>query len=136
MAAHSLFLSKLKPAQQRQKLQQRLFARQGSVCFLCEEPIDADLQRDMLEVDHIVPVASGGKDEENNLALTRESCNRRKSASDLRVARVMMRFARIEAEAGRTGREPWPHSSDCWRRHEEAPHAPRGRHHLLLYSDR
>ena len=96
--AHSLFLSKLKPAQ-RQELERRLLSRQTNVCFLCEERIDLDLQRDMLEIDHIVPVASGGKDEENNFALTHETCNRRKSASDLRVARVMMRFGKIEAAA-------------------------------------
>ncbi len=98
MPAHSLFLSKLKPAQ-RQELEQRLLARQSGICFLCEEPIDAVLQRDSIEIDHIVPVASGGKDEENNFALAHESCNRRKSASNLRVARVMMRFAKIEATA-------------------------------------
>jgi hypothetical protein len=59
----------------------------------------------MLEIDHIVPIASGGKDEENNFALTHEPCNRRKGASDLRVARVLHRFGRIEEEANReTGR--------------------------------
>ncbi|MBI1798637.1 MAG: HNH endonuclease [Candidatus Eisenbacteria bacterium] len=101
MAAHSLFLSRLKPPQ-RLELEQRLLARQSGVCFLCEEPIDFQLQADMLEIDHIVPVASGGKDEENNFGLTHEACNRKKSASDLRVARVMMRFAKIEdsADAG------------------------------------
>jgi len=98
MAAHSLFLSKLKPAQRRE-LEQRLLDRQSEVCFLCEEPIDLELHRDMLEIDHIVPVASGGKDEENNFALTHETCNRRKSAADLTVARIMMRFGRIEAAA-------------------------------------
>lgn len=98
MPAHSLFLSKLKQPD-RHELEHRLLSRQSGVCFLCEETIDVDLQRDMLEIDHIVPVAAGGKDEENNFALTHETCNRRKSASDLQVARVMMRFAKYEAVA-------------------------------------
>lgn len=98
MPAHSLFLSKLKQPE-RHELENRLLSRQNGVCFLCEDAIDAELQRDMLEIDHIVPVAAGGKDEENNFALTHENCNRRKSASDLHVARVMMRFAKYEAAA-------------------------------------
>jgi hypothetical protein len=52
-------------------------------------------------------VFSEGKDEENNFALTHEACNRRKSSSDLRVARVLYRFSRIEemanAEPGQQG---------------------------------
>lgn len=98
MAAHSLFLAKLKP-QERQELRGRLYARQNGVCFICENTIDPELQRDDLEIDHIIPIAAGGKDEENNFALTHERCNRRKSSSDLRVARVLERFEQIEQEA-------------------------------------
>jgi hypothetical protein len=106
MAVHSLFLSKLKP-EQRRDLEDRLYARQNGICFICEDPIDLDLQRKDLEIDHIVPIAIEGKDEENNFALTHEPCNRRKSSSDLRVARVLCRFSRIEqmasAEPGQQG---------------------------------
>jgi len=95
---HSLFLSRLKPPERRE-LEDRLHARQNGVCFIDEQPIDLALQREDLEIDHIVPVAAGGKDEENNFALTHEPCNRRKSSSDLRVARVLERFAKIERQA-------------------------------------
>lgn len=98
MPVHSLFLSKLKP-DQRRELVNRLHVRQNGVCFICEKPIDLDLQRDALEIDHIIPIAADGKDEENNFALTHEPCNRRKGSSDLRVARVLERFSRIEQEA-------------------------------------
>ena len=98
MPAHSLFLSKLK-ADQRRELVERLHVRQNGVCFICEKPIDLDLQRDAIEIDHIIPIAADGKDEENNFALTHGVCNRRKSSSDLRVARVLERFSRIEQEA-------------------------------------
>ncbi len=91
MPVHSIYLSKLS-GDQRDELKRRLFERQNGVCFICEEPIDLVLQRDGLEIDHIIPIASDGKDEENNFALTHEFCNRNKSASDLRVARVVARF--------------------------------------------
>jgi hypothetical protein len=106
MPAHSLHLSRLKP-EQRRELEDRLYARQNGVCFICEDPIDLELQRKSLEVDHIVPIAAEGKDDENNFALVHEACNRRKSASNLEVARILWRFYRIEKEAneepGRTG---------------------------------
>ena len=69
MGVHSLFLSKLRP-EQRRELEDRLHRRQNKVCFICEGPIDLVLQADDLEIDHIIPIASGGKDEENNFALT------------------------------------------------------------------
>ena len=75
MAVHSLFLSKLK-TEQRRELEDRLHALRSGKCFICEQPIDLDLQRDDLEIDHIVPVAREGKDEENNFALTHAQCNR------------------------------------------------------------
>ena len=56
MAVHSLFLSRLKP-DQRRELEDRLNKRQNEVCFICEEPIDLGLQRNDLEIDHIIPIA-------------------------------------------------------------------------------
>ncbi len=101
MPIHSIYLSKLS-GDQRDELKRRLLERQNGVCFICEKPIDLVLQRDALEIDHIIPIASDGKDEENNFALTHEFCNRTKSASDLRVARVMARFSGSEQEFGKT----------------------------------
>jgi HNH endonuclease len=98
MAVHSLYLSKLNP-EQRRDLEDRLYERQNHVCFICEDLIDLELQREKLEIDHIIPIANEGKDEENNFALTHEPCNRKKSSSDLRVARVLSRFSKIEQMA-------------------------------------
>ncbi|MCI0622673.1 MAG: HNH endonuclease [Acidobacteria bacterium] len=98
MPVHSIYLAKLS-GDQREDLKRRLLERQSGVCFICEESIDLVLQRDTLEIDHIIPIASDGKDEENNFALTHGPCNRNKSASDLRVARVMARFSKIEEAA-------------------------------------
>lgn len=100
MAVHSPFLAGL-TADERSELEGRLHTRQSRACFICEKTIDLDLQADQLEIDHVIPVATSGKDEENNFALTHEHCNRRKSASDLRVARVLARFDRIVQKANR-----------------------------------
>ena len=96
MPVHSLFLSKLKHVE-REELEKRLLDRQSGVCFICEESIDQALHE--VEIDHVVPIAADGKDNENNFALTHELCNRQKSASDLRIARVLARFKKIEAAA-------------------------------------
>ena len=76
MPAHSLFLAKLK-SEERLDLERRLLSRQSGVCFICEDSIDLKLHGDSLEIDHIIPIAVGGKDDENNFALTHEQCNRR-----------------------------------------------------------
>jgi len=78
----------------RSKLIARLYQIQGGLCFIGEEPID--LAKDKVEIDHIIPRAKGGKDDENNYALTCEFHNRNKSDSDLRIARCMARYDRVK----------------------------------------
>lgn len=78
----------------RSELIARLFQIQGGLCFIGEEPLD--LATDKVEIDHIIPRAKGGKDDENNYALTCEFHNRNKSDSDLRIARCMARYDRIK----------------------------------------
>lgn len=87
----------------REALEHRLFERQAGRCFICDEAIDLMLHQGQLEVDHIVPRAEGGTDDENNLALVHLSCNRSKGASDLRVARRMAEFDRLQREAQNRG---------------------------------
>jgi len=94
----SLFLGRLNP-EQRQDLISRLWEAQGHDCFICERPIDLDVHAQTLDIDHVEPLNLGGKDDETNFALTHESCNRSKQASDLRVARVLARFAHIQEKA-------------------------------------
>src|SRR5438270_13778333 len=71
-----------------------LAANQKNKCFICER--DIDLQVDKLEVDHVIPRAKGGKDDDNNYAVTHEVCNRTKSDADLRIARCMARYERLK----------------------------------------
>ena len=71
-----------------------LLQQQQHCCFICEKPLDPNL--DKIEVDHIVPRAKGGKDDPNNYAATHEICNKSKSDSDLRIARSMARYEAIK----------------------------------------
>lgn len=85
--AHSLFLSKL-TAQQREDLITRLWECQKGKCFISGKDIDLDLHKNVIDIDHIIPLTNGGKDDESNMALTFSSANRSKQAADLNLARV------------------------------------------------
>lgn len=100
----------------RAALERRLFERQSKKCFICDEDIDLVLLEGQLDVDHIVPLVDQGPDEENNFALTHASCNRSKGASDLRVARRMAQFERLQADAKKRG-ERGAHLGHVLQRH-------------------
>jgi HNH endonuclease len=61
------------------KLRFEIFKRDGFSCSYC----GAHPPQVVLEVDHIVPVADGGGDEETNLVTACFSCNRGKAANSL-----------------------------------------------------
>lgn len=90
----SLYLRNLSESD-RTNMKIRLYDSQGGRCFICEAPIDKNLHWDHLDIDHIVPSAAGGKDSQENFALTHESCNRSKQASNLEIARLLARFGTI-----------------------------------------
>src|SRR6516164_8690825 len=102
MASHSPFLDALTDAE-KVDLDKRLYDRQSGKCFICDNPVDLVLHKGQLEVDHIEPLAEGGADSENNFALVHSQCNRQKGASDLRVARRMAEFDRLQEEAKKAG---------------------------------
>ena len=54
---------------------QRLFTLQRGRCACCREPLGADY-----DLDHIVPLALGGANSDENVQLLRASCNRSKGA--------------------------------------------------------
>jgi hypothetical protein len=88
----------------RRDLIRRLHQRQGGKCFICDDSIDLELQADAIDVDHIDPLSEQGRDDENNFAVTHAPCNRSKGASDLRVARRMAEFARLQEAAQQAGK--------------------------------
>ena len=101
----SLYLQRLS-SEERDRLEKRLLEIQHSVCFICEKTIDLRLHKGNLDIDHIVPVSGGGKDDPSNFGLTHSSCNRSKLASNLEVARVLHRFHAIRDSLGPENRAP------------------------------
>jgi len=84
----------------RKELEDRLYEIQNGRCFICQEPLDDIQER---HVDHIVPKARGGKDDENNYALVHKHCNLSKLDADLRVARCMAQYDKIKKRAENEG---------------------------------
>ncbi len=77
-------------------LTEKLLEIQSHKCFICQKEIDST---QIINVDHIVPLANKGKDEESNFAVTHESCNKSKQDADLRIARVLSRLKDIQEKA-------------------------------------
>lgn len=118
----SLFLGRLKP-EQRSELIDKLWNAQGGNCFICEQPIDLEVHANSIDIDHVEPTNTGGKDVESNFAVTHAPCNRSKQAADLRVARVLARFSAIQ-EAAKRDSDRGANLSDILSAHNGA------RHHL------
>ena len=85
------------------KLRKGLWNSQNKKCFICDEEIDPNLQTP--DIDHIKPLASGGKDDLTNFGLTHDSCNRSKQVSDLQVARVLAWFEKLRDNKYFDGRD-------------------------------
>ncbi|MGH9364825.1 MAG: HNH endonuclease, partial [Thermoanaerobaculia bacterium] len=91
-------------AEQRQRLEKKLFDRQSGRCFICDDPIDLMLHKGQLDIDHIDPLIEEGLDAENNFALTHASCNRSKGAANLQIARRLAEFERLQTQAQESGK--------------------------------
>lgn len=90
---HSQYLDRLS-AEDRKALCKKLHEQQGGKCFICQEELDLDVQPH--DVDHIKPLNNGGKDDEQNFAVTHASCNRGKQDADLEVARALCKLKKIQ----------------------------------------
>ncbi len=59
-----------------------LLKKQKGKCKLCGLTFR---ENDVLEIDHVIPTAAGGKDEYKNLQLIHRHCHDEKSRSDLEI---------------------------------------------------
>ena len=69
---------------------ERIIARDGAVCGICNEPIDVTLRLPAAgapTADHVIPLAHGGSDEDDNLRPSHFRCNSRRGAQDLKRIR-------------------------------------------------
>ena len=79
----------------RNDLLNSLLNSQSGNCFICGKLIDRNLHANNIDIDHVEPISVGGKDGPENFAVSHDSCNRSKQASDLRVARILASFQTI-----------------------------------------
>lgn len=78
----------------RVSLEQKLWNIQNGECFICRNKIL--LGQTEVDIDHVIPLQSSGKDSEDNFALTHSSCNRSKSDANLDIARAIYRLRNLQ----------------------------------------
>lgn len=84
-------------ADAKKNLSKKLWDIQNHKCFICEQEIHLDINS--TNIDHIRPLANGGKDEPSNFAITHEHCNKSKQDADLAVAKRLFQLQQIIKDA-------------------------------------
>ena len=84
-------------ADEKLALSKKLWTIQNHKCFICGEEIDPDIQK--TNIDHIKPLATGGKDDPTNFGITHEHCNKSKQDADLEVAKKLYQLGKIITNA-------------------------------------
>lgn len=80
----------LSPEKKREVVE-RLYKFQDGKCFLCEKPLDLS-NLSNIHVDHKIPRAEDGPDDESNWVLLCKACNLRKGDKPLQLAKALLNF--------------------------------------------
>lgn len=128
--AHSIYLSKLTP-QQHDELIKRLWECQKGKCYISGKDIDLDIHKNAIDIDHIIPLTNGGKDDESNMALTFSVANRSKQAADLNLARINWTYKTL-AEDLQNSENRNPNLNDVLKKFDGACHNL----HFVIKGDR
>lgn len=86
------------------KLTKKLLEIQTDTCYICQKVIDLKIHT--TNIDHITPLVNGGKDSEENFAVTHESCNKSKQDSNLNIARILYKLREIQEDTEKTENKP------------------------------
>ena len=78
---------------EREAVEDELITRSGGLCWLCDSALN--IASDDIEVDHDIPVDSGGTEIIENLHLSHSECNRFKKAYASRDVRNLLRFKKF-----------------------------------------
>ena len=90
---NSIYLNRLSKEEYHSLIKKLHIIQQGK-CFICGQDIDLEMHK--TNIDHIVPLNTGGKDNEQNFALTHTSCNESKQDANLTVARAIHKLKIIQ----------------------------------------
>ena len=77
-----------------EELTDKLLSIQSNTCFICQNEINRSLHS--TNIDHIIPLKNKGKDNEQNFAVTHESCNKSKLDANLNIARILHSLKKIQ----------------------------------------
>lgn len=80
-----------------------VFERDGGLCHICGAKIDGT--REAWELEHVIPIALGGDDDESNVRPAHVACHKGKSAQD---AANLAKANRVRAK--HIGAKPQPRS--------------------------
>lgn len=87
------------PPEKKKEVIERLYRFQDGKCFLCDEPLDLG-NLGNIHLDHKIPLAEKGPDDESNWVLLCKTCNLKKGDKPLQLIKGILNFERDKKKYG------------------------------------